>query len=491
MNDLMVRISARNNSAKGFAEVKAEADAAARSISQAGDRASAGMQRAAVGANMLARSSNAAAMQQKNLLFQLNDIGVSLAGGMNPLMVLAQQGGQLATIYGPEEGGLGKALKETGNLAAGLVTKFWPVAAAVGLGTAAVAGMTAEINKAGGQQVTFGDVALATWNQFTSTIYDLVQPAITAIGGWFGQMWDTTWPYIKTAGNLIVGTFVGAFDALKIYWSAFPAVIGDIVFTTVNNVIGGVESMINGTINLINDFQKSVGLAGDLGAVKFAGVENPYQGVVASVAQDMLGSFDSVFNTDFLGGAFDAIAKGAKDLAAAREAADATTDSLGKLGKAAGKAAADSVAGNAEIKSSMWDMASEASTLLGQIFEDSKEAKIAGAVLDGAAGIAKTLGSYAFPFNIGMAGLHAAAMAAQIQKIASTSPTSKSLDTSIAGGSNAGSAATGTGGVTQGVSISLTGNSFSAQGVMGLLNELQSALGMQGKQITISHVNGA
>lgn len=491
MNDLMVRISARNNSAKGFAEVKAEADAAARSIGQAGDRASAGMQRAAVGANMLARSSGAAAMQQKNLLFQLNDIGVSLAGGMNPLMVAAQQGGQLATIYGPEEGGLGKAFSETARLAGGLVTKFWPVAAAVGLGTAAVAGMTAEINKAGGQQVTFGDVALATWNQFTSTIYDLVQPAITAVGGWFGDMWNMTWPHIKTAGNLIVGTFVGAFDALKVYWSAFPAVIGDIVFTTVNNVIGGVESMINGTIDLINDFQKSVGLAGDLGAVKFSGVENPYQGVVASVAQDMLGSFDSVFNTDFLGAAFDAIAKGAKDIAVAREAADAAASSLGNLGKAASDAAAESAKGSSEIKGSMWDMASEASTLLGQIFEGNKEAAIAGAVLDGAAGIAKTLGSYAFPWNIGMAGLHAAAMTAQISKIASTSSSSKSLDTSITGGATAGGGAGAVSGVGQGVSISLTGNSFSANGVMGLLNELQSALGTQGKQITISHINGA
>ncbi len=491
MNDLMVRISARNNSAKGFAEVKAEADAAARSIGQAGDRASAGMQRAAVGANMLARSSGAAAMQQKNLLFQLNDIGVSLAGGMNPLMVAAQQGGQLATIYGPEEGGLGKAFAETARLAGGLVTKFWPVAAAVGLGTAAVAGMTEEINKAGGQQVTFGDVALATWNQFTSTIYDLVQPAITAVGGWFGDMWDVAAPYLKMAGNSIVGTFVGAFEAAKLTWSAFPAIMGDITISTANNVIGGVESMINGGIGLLNDLQKQVGLAGDLGMVKFGGVENPFQGATANLGESISGAFGSAFGSDYLGDLIKGIAPAARELAAAREAADATASSLGNLGKAASDAAAESAKGSSEIKGSMWDMASEASTLLGQIFEGNKEAAIAGAVLDGAAGIAKTLGSYAFPWNIGMAGLHAAAMTAQISKIASTSSSSKSLDTSITGGATAGGGAGAMGGVGQGVSISLTGNSFSANGVMGLLNELQTALGTQGKQITISHINGA
>lgn len=48
-----------------------------------------------------------------NLIFQLNDIGVSLTSGMNPLMVAIQQGSQIATIYGSGQGGLGAALKET------------------------------------------------------------------------------------------------------------------------------------------------------------------------------------------------------------------------------------------------------------------------------------------------------------------------------------------------------------------------------------------
>jgi phage-related minor tail protein len=44
-----------------------------------------------------------ASHRMANLSFQLQDIGVSLAGGMNPFMVMAQQGSQISQIYGLEK----------------------------------------------------------------------------------------------------------------------------------------------------------------------------------------------------------------------------------------------------------------------------------------------------------------------------------------------------------------------------------------------------
>ena len=41
-----------------------------------------------------------AASAGQNLRFQLADVFTSLAGGMNPLMVLAQQGPQIAEAFG-------------------------------------------------------------------------------------------------------------------------------------------------------------------------------------------------------------------------------------------------------------------------------------------------------------------------------------------------------------------------------------------------------
>ncbi|RWE96473.1 MAG: hypothetical protein EOS43_22490 [Mesorhizobium sp.] len=77
-----------------------------------------------------AQASRLAAAQRANLIFQLNDVGVSLASGMSPLMVAIQQGSQIATIYGP--GGLGKALAETGRMAAAMAVRFAPLVAVVG-----------------------------------------------------------------------------------------------------------------------------------------------------------------------------------------------------------------------------------------------------------------------------------------------------------------------------------------------------------------------
>jgi hypothetical protein len=256
---------------------------------------------------MLERNTGMAANQQRNLVFQLNDIGVSLAGGMNPLMVIAQQGSQIATIYGPDEGGLGRALQETGNLAVGLVTKFAPLLAVIGLGAGAIGGLAGEINKTSDVQVTFGDTALAVWQAFADGIYTLVEPALSSIGGWLGGLWDEVRPGLVALGNGIIGPFVGAFDAAKITWSAFPNVMGDIIIATVNNVIVGVESMINEAIALVNDFKAKVGLAGDIGAVEFGGVENPYEGATSGLAEGVVGAFSGAMNVDYLGGAFGAI----------------------------------------------------------------------------------------------------------------------------------------------------------------------------------------
>ncbi len=68
----------------------------------------------------MASGSRLAAMQSRMLLFQLNDIGVSLAGGMSPLMVLVQQGSQITQMYAGQ-GGVNAALTQTADLAKGAV----------------------------------------------------------------------------------------------------------------------------------------------------------------------------------------------------------------------------------------------------------------------------------------------------------------------------------------------------------------------------------
>lgn len=86
----------------------------------------------------VAESGRLTAGQLTNLGFQLNDVAVSLASGQRPLLVLAQQGSQIAQIFGPGAGvtgilrgvyqGLTSLITPTSAVAAG----FAAIAAAAG-----------------------------------------------------------------------------------------------------------------------------------------------------------------------------------------------------------------------------------------------------------------------------------------------------------------------------------------------------------------------
>ncbi len=215
--------------ARGAAAAAAQASAGLKQLDAATNAAT-----AATRVNTAAQQANnamtrQAVAQRTNLIFQLNDIFVSLASGQNPAMVAIQQGSQISTIYGP--GGLGKALTETGKLAVSAATKFAPLLIATSLVAAGIAGLTHEINSTRkGIDVSFGDTALAILQTFGDYIWEAIGPAVSAISGWFAKAWNASWPTIKTFGNMLVGTFAGAFDAMKAVWSTLPDVMGDVVF---------------------------------------------------------------------------------------------------------------------------------------------------------------------------------------------------------------------------------------------------------------------
>jgi hypothetical protein len=137
--------------------------------------------------------SRRAIAQRTNLIFQLNDIGVSLVSGMNPLMVAVQQGSQIATIYGPEEGGIGAAFRETGKMAATAATKFAPLLVALGLAAGGIAGITHEINKNAKMQVGWGDVALGV----LQTIGDGLMGVVRTLGDVFAPAFSAAYEFLK------------------------------------------------------------------------------------------------------------------------------------------------------------------------------------------------------------------------------------------------------------------------------------------------------
>lgn len=274
----------------------------------------------------LGNMSRRTAMQQKLLLFQLNDIGVSLASGMNPLMVAIQQGSQISQIYGPGEGGVGRAFKETGSMIGGVIAKFPLLTGAVALGSAAIAGMTYEINQASKETVSFGDVALATWQVIADGLASVLKPVIDAVAPWFQAAWDMVVSGVQWAGNTIINSFRACFEDVKFVWANFPDIIGAAVTGAVNLVIDGINAMVRAGTAGVNALIKGInGASSALGADKalemfgFSGaipevaapqierMANPAAGRLAGKLPARNAAIDKIMAEDPLGDFFDAV----------------------------------------------------------------------------------------------------------------------------------------------------------------------------------------
>lgn len=315
-----------------FTGAAGQASAAARQLAGASQAEAAG-QRVATAAtvahnaalmaqNGIIRSS----MQQRTMMiYQLNDVVVSLASGMNPAMVAIQQGSQIF------QGGFAPALRTISDLTVGLVAKFWPLAAVIGVVAAAIGGLTYEFNKTADVQVNFFDVALAGWQMFAEMIGSILAPVWGGIVAGLQWVWDQIAPIIKGMANSIIGAFSFAVQAIGALWSGLPAAIGDVTIQTANIVIKGIEwsiqratELINSLINTANDGLGQVGLnIPTLGAPQIAGFDNPFAGAAGQLGSNIGAAGSNAFGTDYLGGLGDAWSKRAQGIAAARQETDA------------------------------------------------------------------------------------------------------------------------------------------------------------------------
>jgi len=100
--------------------------------------------------NNVAGATGLAGHQMGNLVAQINDVGVSLAGGQNPLLVLIQQGSQIQYLASTVEGGFATLLKATAAMVIGQqqATNATTAAATANLANANAAATAAAANAA-------------------------------------------------------------------------------------------------------------------------------------------------------------------------------------------------------------------------------------------------------------------------------------------------------------------------------------------------------
>ncbi len=264
------------------------------------------------------------AHEAANLGRQFADVGVQLASMQNPLMVLVQQGPQIADVFSTAAArgvSFKMVLADIYVMAAPFLAVLLPIAAAAAAIGGAFAISAQQINKDNSdlikglgltadqmenvkhKTVTMGDVAVGTFNAAKGALMDAFGPQLKAagkaIGDFYQQMVDDTVKELK----FIVGGFVGAYEAIKATWSLLPAAMGDLTISTANLVLSGVEKLINGSIGLINILiamangaAEKVGLTlrlPTLDSVAVTRLANQYTGAMSSVAEKGMAGFNS------------------------------------------------------------------------------------------------------------------------------------------------------------------------------------------------------
>jgi len=222
---------------------------------------------AALSMRRLAASNDNASWQRRNLAFQLMDVSQMLALGQAPMMTLLQQGPQIAQIYSMEEGGVGRALKESASMALGLVRAAWPVVLVVGAISAAFAGLTYEINKTAKHSVGLMDTIKATFQVIGEGAMTVAKPALD----YFGGLWDAVWLRVvagtKAFINWNTAQFLIMVDAIGTAVQSIPDAFIQAGEAAANGFLGAIEWMVNQALKAIqsvlngaNDFINSFGL---------------------------------------------------------------------------------------------------------------------------------------------------------------------------------------------------------------------------------------
>jgi hypothetical protein len=384
------RAAAEGEEAKRAAMAVAAADRELDARIASAMRGQVGFNAAMVGGTRSAKGLQLAAL---DLSRQFADIGVTAAMGMNPLMILIQQGPQIADRFAlmKQEGiGLSSALKSLG-VSLGLIRTTLPPAVAeagalavaeqaaaataleaavatraaakgaeeqaaantaaaaaatrlaaantavaetataaavaegvalaplgailAGLATAAVIlggglalatralkkdfgdltkgmGLTeAQLERVKNKGVTMGDVLKGTFNYVVKAL----GPTFKPLADFFSNLFDNITKGAVSTIKLLVGGFLGAFNAITAVWKMLPAAIGDAVISAANLAIGAVEKLINGAIALFNKLRPAINALAhvqgifvdvpEIQPVQIDRLKNDYAGAMKNVGQ--------------------------------------------------------------------------------------------------------------------------------------------------------------------------------------------------------------
>lgn len=133
--------------------------------------------------------------------------------------------------------------------------------------------------------VTMGDAFLGFYDTVKDLLVEAFGPQIDAVKEFFTGLYNDAVDGAIWAIKDIVGSFVGAYRAVQATWSMLPDAMADVVLSSVNFVIDGVERMVNFSADAINGLIERIPEwarpEGRVGRVSLGRVDNPYQGAAS------------------------------------------------------------------------------------------------------------------------------------------------------------------------------------------------------------------
>jgi hypothetical protein len=188
----------------------------------------------------------------QNLLFQLNDIAVSLASGQKPMTVFLQQGSQIATMFGPGTGA-GGALRQLTMMLGGLAVKFAGPIAALGIFAGGFAVLQSKIKDATGVSVGFFDTVLATAQAFSQRVssaisraFEPLKPIFTGVFNFFVEQSQNAIRGAAILWNFLPGVITNALNIMANGFSIAYNFVIDFMENATNLAIEGINLLIDG-----------------------------------------------------------------------------------------------------------------------------------------------------------------------------------------------------------------------------------------------------
>lgn len=112
----------------------------------------------------------------------------------------------------------------------------------------------------------------------------------------------------KNAANLVIGSFVAAFEDIKFVWQSFPNIIGAAVIGAANLVIKVVNDMVNGAKMAVNDLISAINKipgvdvsALDTTAKAVTEIANPYAKALSGAIDQRNAAVNGALNQDYIG----------------------------------------------------------------------------------------------------------------------------------------------------------------------------------------------